>query len=73
MIAPTVPTTLAPLRGKKSEANIAKGNNVDLEESLASMMQYSVAQTNDQTVNAYPSHSVINNLQQLEGESQTFK
>lgn len=55
MVAPSVPATLAPLKGKKSEANISKGNNVDLEESLASMMQLSVAQTNDQTVNAYPS------------------
>jgi len=37
MIAPSVPVTLAPLKGKKSEMTL-KNNNIDLEESQASMM-----------------------------------
>ena len=37
------------------------------------MMQYSVAQTNDQTVMAYPSQSVLNNFQQLEDQSNQNK
>jgi hypothetical protein len=32
MIAPSAPSTLAPLKGKKSELNL-KHNNIDLEES----------------------------------------
>jgi hypothetical protein len=58
MIAPAVPANLGPISNKATAKKLQK-LNYDLEESSASMMQYSVAQTNDQTVMGNPSQSVL--------------